>query len=102
MPRIAAKYLAYRLVVSYVTVLLIMTLLFVLVRSTPGSLVDGMVTPGMSAADVEGLREQWGVNEPLWRQYLAFMINYQTGSSASRRPGTSRCGRSSSDAYPGR
>lgn len=79
MPRIAAKYLAYRLVVSYVTVLLIMTLLFVLVRSTPGSLVDGMVTPGMSAADVEGLREQWGVNEPLWRQYLAFMINYQTG-----------------------
>lgn len=80
MSRIAAKYLAYRLAVSYVTVLLIMTLLFVLLRSTPGGLVDAMVTPGMSADQVEALREQWGLNEPFWRQYLAFMINYQVGN----------------------
>ena len=90
MSRISAKYLAYRLVMSYLTILLIMTLMFVLIRSTPGSVIDGMITPQMSSEEIEALREQWGVNEPLWRQYLSFMVNYQTGdfgfSPARREP----------------
>ncbi|RBI61173.1 ABC transporter permease [halophilic archaeon] len=56
-----------------------MTILFVLIRSMPGSIITNMITPEMEPAQIDRLREQWGLNEPLWRQYIEFMINYQTG-----------------------
>ena len=80
MTRISGTYLAKRLAVSYLTLLVIMTLLFVLLRSMPGSFITSMITSGMTAEQIERIRETWGLNEPLWRQYLDFMINYQTGN----------------------
>lgn len=80
MTRISAKYLAQRLVVSYLTILVIMTLLFVLLHSMPGSFLDTMMSPDMTPDQVERLKEQWGLNEPLWKQYVNFMVNYQTGN----------------------
>ncbi|MFB6094607.1 MAG: ABC transporter permease [Halanaeroarchaeum sp.] len=80
MTRISAKYLGRRLVISYLTILLIMTLLFVLIRSMPGSFINVMTTSGMTAEQIERIREAWGLNEPLWRQYIQFMINYQMGN----------------------
>lgn len=79
MTRISAKYLAQRLVVSYLTILMIMTLLFVLLHSMPGSIVENMMTPDMDAQAMQRIAETWGLNEPLWKQYVNFMINYQTG-----------------------
>ncbi|WP_227354747.1 ABC transporter permease [Haladaptatus salinisoli] len=79
MSRISARYLAKRLVVSYLTLLVIMTILFVLVRSMPGSFINSMITPEMRPAQIERLRETWGLNEPLWKQYVNFMLNYQVG-----------------------
>lgn len=79
MTRISAKYLAKRLVISYLTLLVIMTLLFVLIRSMPGSFIGSMITPDMTPEEVQRLREVWGLNEPLWQQYVEFMTNYQTG-----------------------
>ena len=80
MTRISTRYLAKRLIVSYLTLLVIMTILFVLIRSMPGSFISQMITPEMKPAQIARLREQWGLNEPLWRQYVDFMINYQTGN----------------------
>ncbi|WP_224269645.1 ABC transporter permease [Haloprofundus salinisoli] len=80
MTRISGKYLAKRLVVSYLTLLLIMTLLFALIRSAPGTFIDSMISPEMTREQVERIQEVWGLNEPLWKQYLNFMINYQTGN----------------------
>jgi peptide/nickel transport system permease protein len=80
MSRISARYLGKRIVVSYLTILVIMTVIFALTRAQPGSFVTSMVSPGMNAETIERLREQWGLNEPLWRQYIDFMINYQTGN----------------------
>lgn len=80
MSRISARYLAKRLVVSYLTLLAIMTLLFFLVRAMPGSFITQMVSPQTTPEQVMALREQWGLNEPLWQQYIQFMINYQTGN----------------------
>ena len=80
MTRISGKYLAKRIVVSYLTLLVIMSLLFLLLRSMPGSFVTGMITPGMTSEQVERIRQEWGLNEPLWRQYVNFMVNYQTGN----------------------
>lgn len=79
MTRISARYLGKRLVVSYLTLLVIMTLLFVLIRSMPGSFIQSMITPELDQADIKQLRETWGLNEPMWRQYVEFMVNYQTG-----------------------
>ncbi len=80
MTRISAKYLAKRLIISYVTILIIMTLLFILLRSMPGDFISGMITPEMTKAQVSRLREQWGLNDPLWLQYLRFIFNYQVGN----------------------
>lgn len=80
MTRISAKYLGKRIVVSYLTLLVIMTLLFLLVHSMPGSFITSMISPEMERETIERIREQWGLNQPLWKQYLQFMINYQTGN----------------------
>jgi peptide/nickel transport system permease protein len=79
MSRISARYLGKRLVVSYLTLLVIMSLLFVLIRSMPGSFIGSMITPELDPEDIQQLRETWGLNEPIWRQYIEFMLNYQTG-----------------------
>ncbi|ESP89397.1 ABC transporter permease [Candidatus Halobonum tyrrellensis] len=71
--------MAKRIVVSYLTLLVIMSLLFVLLRSMPGSFITSMINPQMTREQIERIRETWGLNEPLWRQYVQFMINYQTG-----------------------
>lgn len=79
MTRISARYLARRLVVSYLTLLVIMTLVFVLIRSLPGTFIQTMITPEMAPADIQRLREVWGLDEPLWQQYVQYMINYHMG-----------------------
>lgn len=79
MTRISGRYLARRIVVSYLTLLVIMTLLFALIHSMPGSFISSMITPSMSHAQIAKVRENWGLNQPLWKQYVQFMVNYQTG-----------------------
>jgi peptide/nickel transport system permease protein len=79
MSRISARYLGKRLVISYLTLLVIMTLLFALLRSMPGTFIGSMITPEMTPEQIAALEERWGLNEPLWQQYVDFMVNYQTG-----------------------
>ena len=80
MTRISGRYLAKRIVVSYLTLLVIMSLLFVLLRSMPGSFITSMIEPGMTQAQIARIREEWGLNDPLWKQYIKFMVNYQVGN----------------------
>jgi peptide/nickel transport system permease protein len=79
MTRISGRYLAKRIVASYLTLLVIMSLMFVLLRSMPGSFITSLISSGMTQEQVQAIRETWGLNEPLWKQYVQFMINYQTG-----------------------
>lgn len=65
--------------VSYITLLIIMTLMFVLVHSMPGNFVSSMITPEMSPQQIALIEEQWGVNEPLWQKYVDFMTKYHLG-----------------------
>jgi peptide/nickel transport system permease protein len=46
----------------------------------PGSFVGSMTSPDMTREQVQRIHELWGLNEPLWRQYLRFMFNYQVGN----------------------
>lgn len=80
MSRFSAKYLGMRLVETYLTLLVIMTLMFILIRSMPGSFVNTMTGPSMTPEQIDRIREIWGLNEPLWRQYVSYMINYHFGN----------------------
>ena len=80
MTKISTRYLAKRLVVSYLTLLVIMTIIFLLIHSMPGSIISSMITPKMKPAQIERIRQQWGLNQPLWKQYLHYIVNYQTGN----------------------
>jgi len=80
MTRLSAKYLGKRLLIAYVTLLVIMTLIFLLLRAMPGGFVESMITPEMTAAQADRIREVWGANDPLYVQYGRFLVNYQTGN----------------------
>ncbi len=54
---------------------------FALVHLTPGDPIDQMVgvNPHVTAADEAQLRARYGLDEPLWQQYLTWMGNVLTG-----------------------
>lgn len=79
MSRISARYLGKRLVASYLTLLVILTLMFVLIRWMPGSFIQQMVKPSMTAEQIAQIRARWGLDDPFWLQYFRFMVNFQLG-----------------------
>jgi peptide/nickel transport system permease protein len=51
----------------------------VLIRSIPGDPVRVLLGPRGSAAAIERIRDQFGLNEPLWVQYFYFVKNLFRG-----------------------
>lgn len=75
------RFLARRFLLLIPVVLGVVTLTFVLMHMAPGDpartyLGTGHVTPAALAA----LRHQWGLDQPLWRQYLNFMGGLAVGN----------------------
>ena len=62
-------YIAARLLLAPLMVWTIVTLVFLLLRATPGDPADAIL--GNRAP--EALRESLGLNKPLWLQYLAYL-----------------------------
>ncbi len=54
-------------------------LVFFLIRMIPGDPAVVMLGERASAADVERVREQLGLNEPLYKQYFGFMAQLLRG-----------------------
>jgi peptide/nickel transport system permease protein len=52
---------------------------FVLIRSIPGDPVRVLLGPRGTPAAIERIREQFGLNEPLWIQYFYFLKNLFQG-----------------------
>ncbi len=65
-----AKYIIKRIVLMFVSMFIIMTMLFILIRLLPNPVVA--VQGGMQQA-LEEMREAWGYNEPLLIQYGIFL-----------------------------
>lgn len=74
--RISGSYLTKRILVSVVVIWALLTLLFFLLKAMPGSMATQLLNPNLSAADLRALRERFGLNEPLWKQYLKWLRNY--------------------------
>jgi len=62
----------------------IVTLVFLLLRATPGDPVDAILGSRAPETAKEALREQLGLNIPLWQQYLNYLgnlLSFNLGSS---------------------
>jgi len=68
-------YAGKKLLQMLVTLFGVVTLVFFAMRLIPGDAASVMAGENLSGAALERMREQLGLNEPLWAQYLDFMGN---------------------------
>lgn len=77
MTRISGRYLLKRIGVSLLVIWALATLLFVLLKAMPGNFASLILSnPNLPASTVEALKARYGLNQPLWIQYLKFVRNY--------------------------
>ncbi len=81
-------YVVARLLLAPLMLWLIASVVFLLMRATPGDPVDAILGPRAPIAVKEALREQIGLSGPLWQQYLHYMKNllhFDLGKSLSTK-----------------
>lgn len=66
-------YIITRLLLAPLMLWTITTVVFLLLRATPGDPVDAILGPRAPSAAKEALRTQLGLDGPLWQQYLNYM-----------------------------
>jgi len=66
-------YILARLSLAPLMLWLITTLVFLLLRATPGDPVDALLGPRAPQAAKDELRNQLGLGKPLWLQYVDYM-----------------------------
>lgn len=79
------KYIAYRLMVMIPTLLAISVLVFVIIQLPPGDFLTTQIAElqaqgqDANSAKIEFLREQYGLNKPLWEQYAIWLLGMLQG-----------------------
>ncbi|MDY7012178.1 MAG: ABC transporter permease, partial [Cyanobacteriota bacterium] len=68
-------YVFSRLLLAPLMIWTIVTLVFVLLRATPGDPADAILGNRAPEAAKQALRDQLGLSDPLWLQYLHYMGN---------------------------
>ncbi|MCP5072900.1 MAG: ABC transporter permease [Rhodobacteraceae bacterium] len=71
-------YILRRLVYTLITIFAVATILFVIFRMLPGEPTMQVISPAMDPAVQDRMREAFGLNEPVWMQYLIYMKNLVT------------------------
>jgi ABC-type dipeptide/oligopeptide/nickel transport system permease component len=69
------KQILTRLALTVPVVWLVVSLVFLLIHLVPGDPIVQMLGDGATAADIGALRHQYGLDQPLWAQY----VHYWTG-----------------------
>lgn len=72
------RFLLKRSLQAIPTVIAILTVAFVMIRFLPGDPVQIMMGYTSDQEVIEGLRRQYGLDRPLWQQYLEFLWGYFT------------------------
>jgi len=67
------SYTIRRILIAFSTLLIVLTIVFVLVRIAPGDPAEVRLGDYASKAGVEALREEMGLNDPMWLQYVRFL-----------------------------
>ena len=74
-------FLGRRLIQTVITLFAVITLMWGLFRLIPGDPTTIFLGSGELPPDaVEALRRSWGLDAPLWRQYLDYLRNLATGN----------------------
>lgn len=76
--RISFTYVAKRAVVSVFILWALLTLLFLLLKSMPGDISTLLLNPNLDQEAIKQIQERYGLNDPLWKQYLKWVWNYMT------------------------
>lgn len=74
------QYIIKRLLVAIPTLWIVFTLTFVVMRLTPGGPWDNV--PGdtpLAPAVIENIRARYGVDQPIWKQYITYIGNALKG-----------------------
>jgi len=74
------RYIFRRLIQIGIIFFVILTVLFLLFRLAPGDPVSRMIDPDMTPEDAELLISQFGLDRPIWIQYIYYLRNFFTGN----------------------
>ena len=72
-------YLLGRIIATIPVVVLISLLVFLLIHAAPGDPADLLLSDEASAADIAEARRRWGLDQPIYVQYLRFLANIASG-----------------------
>ncbi len=75
---IMLDYILKRFVYTLITIFFVASILFFLFRMLPGSPTMQVISPAMDPAVQERMREAFGLNEPIWMQYIIYLKNLVT------------------------
>ncbi|MDE3186518.1 MAG: ABC transporter permease [Acidobacteriota bacterium] len=78
------KQIFIRLALTLPVVWLVVSLVFLLIHLVPGDPILQMLGEGATPADIGALRHQYGLDKPLWTQYLSYwngVLHGDLGSS---------------------
>lgn len=70
------RYIIKRLFIGVVTIWTLITITFFLIRIMPGSPFEA---DNLSQSAIEQLESTYGLNEPMWKQYILYMENLMHG-----------------------
>ena len=73
MQKSLATYIAVRVMMSIPMLVVILTLIFFLIRLTPGDPVEAVIGAYAPAGVVEKVREELGLNRPVFTQYVSYL-----------------------------
>src|SRR5215471_15833970 len=77
------KQILTRLVLTLPAVWLVVSLVFLLIHLVPGDPIQQMLGDGATPADIDTLRHQYGLDQPLWVQYLHYWVGVIHGDLGS-------------------
>ncbi len=68
-----------RLLLAIPTLFVVVTIIFLVVRVIPGDPANAVLGDYATEQALESLRQQMGLNVPIWRQYLDYMVGLVQG-----------------------
>jgi len=74
-----SKAVIKRLISSLITLFLLISLLFILIRISPGNPTQKFISPELSPEIAQKVAEDFNLNDPLPEQYLSFVVNLIRG-----------------------
>ena len=72
---IVKKLIIKRILQAIPLLIVISIISFLLIKLAPGDPVQAFITPKMSTADIERIRQNLGLNKPIYMQYFYWIKN---------------------------